>query len=476
LTIICRSTFLAAQIFGLTCRNELCGAQRDSNVIGSAVADLQNSVLDRLRAAAAALTGAAKTPDAINLLAYLGYELNADAVPGRVLMLQAASTFRRLFRLPMPDAPGLTFFGAEADPADLGPHNKGLPTAGFAGSGLEPRQAFESCVGEGIEYLSQFAQPDDSLEAATIELFGRSLDPVSHRFVQTMAAACDIPADRAVNWIPIRRLADGAASWFPADLCLRRAARDFVPPLKLSTGCAAGVTLHAATLRGMLELIERDAVALWWRGGRRPSPVDPDSEAGTSAVTLLAQARQNRSDRLTSLLDITTDLGIPVVAAFSTQPDGHGFALGLGARISQTDAARAAISEMCQSELSLHVIAAKQRQSGPAALNESDKRQLNRAALLSPLTCPLLQPLQKAAAEPSTLSGDPVEAITCLLAKHGIVAYSLDLTRLRFGIPVIRVIAPGLQSDPSEIVTDRLACAIQETGGGAKHSHGVVLL
>jgi YcaO cyclodehydratase, ATP-ad Mg2+-binding len=61
------------------------------------------------------------------------------------------------------------------------------------------------------------------------------------------------------------------------------------PPLKLSTGCAAGVTVAAATLRALLELIERDAVALWWRGGRRGRAIGSDDEAGRAAAELLAQ-------------------------------------------------------------------------------------------------------------------------------------------------------------------------------------------
>jgi ribosomal protein S12 methylthiotransferase accessory factor len=441
------------------------------------VTDAETSFSRRLQSAAAAMSGAGTNPEAADLLRYLGYDdVDPAAAPGRARMLQAGAAFSRLFRLPMPDAPGLIFFGAEADPATLGPHNTGLSIGGFAGSGLNPRQAFESCIGEGIEYLSQFAQPDDPLQSATIAAFGTSLDPAAHRFVQAVLATCGVPPEQSIDWLPVRRLADGSASWFPADLCLRRQAPDFVPPLKLSTGCAAGVTHQAATLHGMLELIERDAVALWWRGGRRPRPVAPDTEAGQAATSLLAQIRRTQNDRRTSLLDITTDLGIPVVAAFSTRPDGLGLALGFGARPTQPDAARSAIFEMCQSELSLHVIAAKQRQSGPAALNESDRRQLTRAATLDPRLCPLLQPTDQAAAPPADLSGDPVEAITHLLAQRGIIAYSLDLTRPGFGVPVVRVIAPGLQSEPSEITSERLARAIQQTGGGAKHSGGIALL
>jgi ribosomal protein S12 methylthiotransferase accessory factor len=41
---------------------------------------------------------------------------------------------------------------------------------------------------------------------------------------------------------------------------------------------------------------------------------------------------------------------------------------------------------------------------------------------------------------------------------------------------VARVIAPGLQIEPSEIVTPRLANMIARTGGGAPYTGGVALI
>ena len=236
----------------------------------------ENKLANQMQAAASALTESGNSPEASELLRHLGYDDgDAAAAPGRARLLRAATGFRRLFRLAVPDAPGLVFLGAEADPVSLGPHNAGLPVIGFAGSGLDLRRAFESCVGEGIEYLSQFSEPEELLDSAPIDACSNVLDAGSYRFVNDIASACGIPADRVIEWVSMQRLADGASFRFPADLCLRRAAPDFVPPLKLSTGCAAGVTRESATLRGMLELIERDAVALWWRGGNRGRQVSP---------------------------------------------------------------------------------------------------------------------------------------------------------------------------------------------------------
>ena len=87
------------------------------------------------------------------------------------------------------------------------------------------------------------------------------------------------------------------------------------PPFPLSTGSAAGQSWDAAALHGLLELIERDAASLWWQGGSRGKSIPPGDEAEIMAETLLAQLRQGASARRSWLLDITTDIGVPCVAA-----------------------------------------------------------------------------------------------------------------------------------------------------------------
>jgi ribosomal protein S12 methylthiotransferase accessory factor len=396
-------------------------------------------------------------------------------------MLRAAARFRRLFLLPVPDAPGLIFFGGEADPATLGKQQEGLPVGNLAGSGLSPKRAFEACVGEGIEYLSQFVQAGDPIESGPFTDYAEAYDAHVSRFISEVLSVSMIEAHRSIAWVQASRLPDRAKMWFPVDLCYRRQVveQDFKPPLKLSSGCAAGTTVEDATLRALLELIERDAVALWWRGGRRGRSIAPDSEAARAAAELLAQIRQGKTDRKTWLLDITTDVEIPAVAAVSTRPDGYGFAFGFGARLTLADSARAAIFELCQVELGQHVVAAKRHESGDEALNESDRRQLRRGTLFDTRDCALLQP----ATEPDSISTGrrddsdlSLQHVLERLEARGIAAYAINLTRPQFGVPVVRMLAPGLQLEPCQIVSARLARVIVETGGGAMHHGGMPLL
>jgi ribosomal protein S12 methylthiotransferase accessory factor len=373
------------------------------------------------------------------------------------------------------------FFGGEADPARLGTGQAGAPIGNLAGSGVSPQRAFESCVGEGVEYLSQFVHADDAVESGSFADYCDRYDADSRRFVAAVLAAGQVEAGRSIAWIPARRLPDGATVCFPLDLCCRRPAaeQDFKPPLKLSTGCAAGVTAAAAALRAALELIERDAVALWWRGGRRGRSISPDSPAGRAAAELLAQAREGDTDRQSWLLDITTEIGIPAVAAMSARPDGYGFAYGFAARLDPAEAACAAIFELCQVELGQHVVAAKLRESGDAALNDGDRRQMRRGTLFDTRDCAMLQPEGQSHWISPECPDDPAAGLQHVLARlaaHDIAAYALDLTRPELGIPVVRVLAPGLQLEPCNIVGPRLADMIRETGGGAMHHGGLPLL
>src|SRR5262249_39563187 len=127
----------------------------------------------------------------------------------------------------------------------------------------------------------------------------------------------------------------------PADWCLRRAPSKIAlrPRTALSVGVAAGPSFEWAAQRALLELIERDAASLWWIGGRRGHSVALDHPAMTEIVRLLRVLRQGVCERHTWLLNITTDIGIPALAAMSCGLDGYQFACGLAARATVADAA-----------------------------------------------------------------------------------------------------------------------------------------
>jgi ribosomal protein S12 methylthiotransferase accessory factor len=426
-------------------------------------------------------TESSAKPDAQLLLEALGYaEAGAPAGSGetgpgnrnRACLLKAASRFRRVFELAAPDAPGLISFGAEFDPGLADPLQMGSPIVGVSGVGLSLQEAFQGCIGEGIEYLSQLQTENDVLETSDGGDPASALGPSSQGFLAAFAAHRLRPKGR-LSWHRARRLSDGCEVMLPADLCLRR------PPFPLSTGSAAGTSWDAAALHGMLELIERDAASLWWQGGNRAASIPQGDETQTMANALLTQLRQGVSARRSRLLDITTDIGVPCVAAVSCRADGFGFAFGLAARPTLAAAARAAVLEMCQGELAHAVVEAKLRERGEAALNARDRIHRQLATMLNADRCLLLQPGPERPRRLTVGAADPGAVLRLIverLEQFGIEAFGLDLTRPHIGVPVARVIAPGLQPLPSEIITPRLSDMIAQTGGGLTYTEGIALI
>jgi ribosomal protein S12 methylthiotransferase accessory factor len=339
------------------------------------------------------------------------------------------------------------------------------------------QEAFQGCVGEGIEYLSQLQRTGDALIAADGVEAAARLDPPARELVRQLMSA---RAGAGLSWHRAIRLSDGAEVLLPADLCLRRppAMQEFAPPFPLSIGSAAGTSFEGAALHGLLELIERDAASLWWRGGRRGRAVPPDVEL--SAQALLRELRTGAaSQRRSWLLDITTDIGIPAVAALSCRPDGFGFAFGLAARRTVHAAARSAVMELCQIELAQAVVEAKRGERGDVALNAGDRGHLQRAAAIDANACALLHPAPGSAEHLAVEDADARAAlhrIVLRLAELGVETYGLDLTRPQFSVPVARIMAPALQAEPSRIVTARLAAMIARTGGGEAHTGGIPLI
>jgi ribosomal protein S12 methylthiotransferase accessory factor len=398
----------------------------------------------------------------------------------RALLLQAASRFVRVFQLAAPDAPGLIAFGAEFDPAIADPLHKGSPLVGVSGVGLSLQEAFQGCMGEGIEYLSQLQTGNDVLLSSGPEDPAAKLGPQARDFLASFCAHRLRP-DAELSWHPARRLVDGTEALLPADLCLRRPTdrREIEPPFPLSNGSAAGTSWDAAALHGMLELIERDAASLWWRGGSRGGLIPAQHEAQVMTEALLPRLRQDATRRRSWLLDITTDIGVPCVAAVSCGANGFGFAFGLAARPTLMTAARSAILEMCQLELALAVVEAKRRESGEAALNQRDRGHLRRATMIDADRCLLLQPVPERRDHLAIEATDPgavLQLIANRLGQLGIETFGLNLTRPQLAVPVARVIAPGLQPEPSEIITPRLADMITQTGGGMQYTGGVALI
>lgn len=400
-----------------------------------------------LLAARDALERGAPSDGGAELLAILGWD---HAMPDhqrldRMRLLRAALDCRRVFALSAPDAPGLHCFGAELDLGRIA-DDAGLGLIGTSGVGLHPGEAFAACIGEAAEIAAQIET------AAMRPAPGAPDDLLFHRWPDNETRR--IPRDRALRRSPARMASP--------------------PPMPLSIGCAAARSAAEARLRATLELVERDAVCLWWIGGRPPRPVAMEDAGAASA--LLATLRQGGGARRSWLLDITTDLRIPAVAAVSFDAEGRGFCCGTAARATLDESACAALLELCQNELAQHVVRLKLQQRGETGLNPRDQAMRARHLRVTTEAGWLLHPRGDPARHPDGHAGpgQTFEDLARRLSEAGFPLFLFEHASPA-GIPVWRAISDGLCCTPSRDTPPRLAAAIAETGGGPGHLFGVSL-
>ncbi|MEZ5824506.1 MAG: YcaO-like family protein [Geminicoccaceae bacterium] len=147
--------------------------------------------------------------------------------------------------------------------------------------------------------------------------------------------------------------------------------------MSLSTGMAAHGDIEQARLRGLLELVERDAAAHWWIGGRparRPPGKVRDGLADWRERHVPAS-----SGMTLRLLDITRHAAAPVMVAVSAERDGRGLAFGIACRTDPRSAALAALREMCQMRFALAT--ARLRKNAGAMMSAAERNALSRAVL-----------------------------------------------------------------------------------------------
>lgn len=379
-----------------------------------------------LRNALQALQGRPADAGGHRLLSWLGWDAPmAEACRAdRLGLLRVALRCVRVFGLEMPSIPGLCTIGAHCDPTAVG-GDAAARLMHASGVGLDPGQAFAACMGEAAERLAQVETAQDRSAGETM----------------------------AVQRWP-------AATWrtWPRALLLRQPGAPR-PPAPLSIGCAAGPSLEAARRGALLEVIERDAVALWWRGGLSARHVPTGHPAAVAAAECLARLGHAR---VVHLLDIGSDLQVPVIAALSFGPDGVGFCCGTAARPGWAEAARAAVLEMCQNQLAVALAAAKQAADEGDGFTPRDAAHLARYVAIRAADCWR----QTSTAPPGKEAPDSFDGLAAHLDRRGWDVLVHAHRRDWLDIPVVRVIVPGLSCEPSDCVSPRLAQAIGLTGGG----------
>lgn len=126
-------------------------------------------------------------------------------------------------------------------------------------------------------------------------------------------------------------------------------------PLGTSTGCAAGSTELEAVLHGLLESLERDALARFFLGRRNLGLGHQvclvDEESLPSPVKDLVHEVAERMLGKVAVVDLTTEVGIPVYMAECRKPEMPLGIFGCGCSLDAPYAFERAVTELFQVSL-----------------------------------------------------------------------------------------------------------------------------
>ena len=254
-----------------------------------------------------------------------------------------------------------------------------------------------------------------------------------------------------IDWTPLWSLTAQRHRYLPTQLVYYRAPALEGDNICYSMGCsngnAAGNTLEEAILQGFFELVERDAVALWWYNRLRKPGVAVDT-FGEPYLLELAEHYRRHCQRATWALDLTTDLGIPVFVAASKMMEGKEERLlfGLGCHLDARIALQRAFAEMNQMLAMAHT-----GEGGELSLEDGETLEWLRHATVANqpyMAADPDRPFKRFGDYPMQHSGEFLQDIDhcrSIVEAQDMEMLVLDQTRADVGMPVVKVVVPGLR-------------------------------
>jgi ribosomal protein S12 methylthiotransferase accessory factor len=244
-----------------------------------------------------------------------------------------------------------------------------------------------------------------------------------------------------MDWTPVWSLRDRRFRYLPTGLMYF-----FYPgPGEFnadSNGCAAGNTLAEAIVQGFLELVERDSYAIWWYNRLQRPEVDLSGIQDSYIRDLQALLADN--GRKLWVIDITSDLAVPSYVAMAHWVDSDGkdnVEFGSGAHFDSRIALLRAITELNQF-LSIGLMGGGD--GDKSSLDGETPLRLQEHPYLTPNGAPPIRPDSGATFNRLDTSMQ-VAACVDVARKAGLDFLVLDQTRPDIGVPVVRVIVPGMR-------------------------------
>ena len=310
----------------------------------------------------------------------------------------------------------------------------------YNGKGATPTEARVSAVMEGIERYSAEIHDHEIVTGTFPELAGKgqATDP------RTLNLPRGADPDRRLPWVEAWDIVADEGVLVPAHAVFHPLPRGCPPLFRTNTnGLASGNTREEAVFHGLAEIVERDAWSLV-EVTKRPGPRITDPPPGLPAELLrkFADAKVEVTVR-----DITSDLGIPTCAAVADDAllrDPRLLTIGMGTHTSARIAYLRALTEVAQSRLTqIHGAREDTTTADLRTRMGYDRvRRMNRYWFEADSEVPF-------SSLPSADHDDflkDIGAVVSALGKAGMPRVLVaDLTRPEIGVPVVRVIVPGLE-------------------------------
>ncbi len=330
-------------------------------------------------------------------------------------------------------------------------------TGGSFGKGSTVEQAEASALMEAIERYSGIFQsdeirvtrrftdfpPGEAILPNDVLLFSEAQTDAPHADNSDDAHAAPAPFDPSarIEWTPVWSLRDGRFKYLPTSLLyfFYAGAGAFHAD---SNGCAAGNTIEEAIVQGFLELVERDAYAIWWYNRSQRAELDLDQFDDSYVRDLRSQLAE--TGRRLWVLDVTSDLGVPTYVAILhwMQNGQENIEFGSGAHFDRRIALLRTLTELNQF-LSIGLMGG----------GTGEKSSLDGVNPLHLADHPFLTPSGKSTAQPTSglqfgpLDNTRNQVLACvnIARRAGLDFLVLDQTRPDIEVPVVRVIVPGLR-------------------------------
>ncbi len=318
-------------------------------------------------------------------------------------------------------------------------HGKGINLAAAKASGL--MEAIETWHAEHIQLpirFASYAELGREVKTAEVDLLPRIPESRFH-------------ADAPMLWVEGRDLIDRQSVWVPFEMVHAHSTVDG-PPVSgcfsgSTNGLASGNHILEATSHALCELIERDATAVWRQSPateqdrRRVNLATVDDGECLAVLDLFARAEID-----VAVWDVTTDVGVPAFQCFVADRTGEIGHVGVGAGCHPTRkiALLRATTEAAQVRTT-YIVGSREdiRHADYRSATLAEKSARARAIMR-------LVALPRDFTSVENFDFETFEAevawIVERLSSAGIrQVIAVDLTRSEFGIPVVRVVAPGLE-------------------------------